>query len=96
MVTPKLGVHSVLKTRPEREWGQILNCEFTNILNFNMHPSTQFTIQDLTPAILTFDAVLVSAAVTEDVDAVITRDKKLKKKASKLIPVLTPEEFLSA
>lgn len=42
-----------------------------------------------------FDAVLISAAVMEGADAVISRDKKLKKKAAKIIPVLTPEEFLS-
>ena len=43
-----------------------------------------------------FDAILVSAALKDGADAVISRDKKLKKKASKLIPVLTPEEFLSS
>lgn len=42
-----------------------------------------------------FDAVMVAAALHDEADAVISRDKKLKKKASKLIPVLTPEEFLS-
>jgi predicted nucleic acid-binding protein len=41
-----------------------------------------------------FDAILVGAAVAEDVDTVISRDKKLKKKVSKLISILTPEEFL--
>jgi len=42
-----------------------------------------------------FDAILISAAVMEKADAVISRDRKLKKKASKLIPVLTPEEFMA-
>jgi len=42
-----------------------------------------------------FDAILIIAAVMEKADAVISRDRKLKKKASKLIPVLTPEEFLA-
>jgi predicted nucleic acid-binding protein len=42
-----------------------------------------------------FDAILVSIAVNEGIDAIISRDKKLKKKASKLIPILTPEEFLA-
>jgi len=42
-----------------------------------------------------FDAVLVAAALHDEADAIISRDKKLKKKASKLVPVLTPEDFLS-
>ncbi|HOX27596.1 MAG TPA: type II toxin-antitoxin system VapC family toxin [bacterium] len=42
-----------------------------------------------------FDAVLISAAVKEKAEAVISRDKKLKKKAMPLISVLTPEEFFS-
>ena len=42
-----------------------------------------------------FDAILVSIAVDENMDAIISRDDKLKKKASKLIPVLSPEEFLN-
>ncbi|MEW5945375.1 MAG: PIN domain-containing protein [bacterium] len=42
-----------------------------------------------------FDAILVSIAVNEGMNAIISRDEKLKKKASRLIPVLTPEEFLS-
>ena len=40
-----------------------------------------------------FDAILISAAAKEKAEAVISRDKKLKKKASRIIPVLTPEEF---
>ena len=40
-----------------------------------------------------FDAIMAAAALVEHADAIITRDKKLKKKASKIIPVLTPEEF---
>lgn len=43
-----------------------------------------------------FDAIMVAAGISEKADVIISRDKKLKKKASKLIPVLTPEEFLSA
>jgi predicted nucleic acid-binding protein len=43
-----------------------------------------------------FDAILLSIAVNEGMDAVISRDEKLRKKASGMIPVLTPEEFLSA
>ena len=42
-----------------------------------------------------YDAVMVAAAMYDGADAIISRDKKLKKKASRLIPVLTPEEFLS-
>ena len=41
-----------------------------------------------------FDAILVAAAFTEKADSIISRDKKLKKKASKIIPILTPEDFL--
>ena len=41
-----------------------------------------------------FDAIMVAAAVVEKADAIISRDRKLKKKASKIIPVLSPEEFL--
>lgn len=43
-----------------------------------------------------FDAILLSIAVHEGMDAVISRDEKLRKKASDIIPILTPEEFLSA
>lgn len=42
-----------------------------------------------------FDAVLVATAVDGGMDCIISRDRKLKKKAAALIPVLTPEEFLS-
>lgn len=43
-----------------------------------------------------FDAILVSAAIRDNADAIISRDKKLKKKASRFIPVLTPEELISS
>jgi hypothetical protein len=34
---------------------------------------------------------MVAAPVSEKADALISRDKKLKKKAARIIPVLTPE-----
>lgn len=69
--------------------------------NFKRIVPDSFTVSETLPIILDlhldpFDAMLVSVAVNEGMDAVISRDKKLKKKASKLIPILTPEEFLSA
>ena len=42
-----------------------------------------------------YDAVLMAGAVSEKADAVVSRDKKMKKKTSKFFSVLTPEEFLS-
>lgn len=41
-----------------------------------------------------YDAVMIAAAVSEKAGAVISRDRKLKRKASRLISVLSPEEFL--
>ena len=42
-----------------------------------------------------YDSVLLAPALGTDMDAIISRDRKLKKKAAALITVLTPEEFLS-
>ena len=41
-----------------------------------------------------YDAVLLATALGTDMDAIISRDEKFTAKASKLIPVLSPEELL--
>jgi len=68
---------------------------------FNRIAPESFTISNALAYIIDlhldpFDAILVSIALNEGMDAIISRDGKLINKASKLIPVLPPEEFLSS
>lgn len=70
-----------------------------NSIGFHQLSADAFTLPDALSYIINdfldpFDAILVSIAISEGLDAIISRDKKLKIKASSLIPVLTPEEFL--